>query len=320
MKIGLRKVTVVKTDLIQSAVKIIIWIAVHVNPTSYTVVAAVRKITAAAAVGSQRIVMTIYVEVHVSRTAHHTSYEVPLIIVYSYGADFRPTERSSSNSAVAVINVYNAIGIGLEYDAGIVVRHVETVINELSKLKNTKEDYLKIRKQKFTNDYKRAAKFIYLNHTSFNGIYRVNSDGEYNVPYGYRNNLKFDYENLRLVSNLLKKSRIKHGDFSETLRNVKAGDLVFVDPPYTVTHNHNGFVKYNQKIFSIEDQYRLANTVNTIKEIGAYYILTNAAHHKVREIFNNNDSVIEVKRASLIGGKNAARGQYEELIITNVRA
>jgi len=102
------------------------------------------------------------------------------------------------------------------------------------------------------------------------------------------------------------------------ISNVKKDDLVFLDPPYTVTHNNNnGFIQYNKKIFSIDEQYRLAKTIKEIKELGAYYILTNAAHPTIKEIFNNGDKIIEVERSSLIGGKNAKRGKYGELIITN---
>lgn len=194
---------------------------------------------------------------------------------------------------------------------------VEEVIENLKIFNNNKEDYYKIRKQKFQSSAKRSARFIYLNQTSFNGIYRVNLSGEYNVPYGYRENYSFDYFNLRQVSQSLQNTTISSHDFYDTINNVEKNDLVFLDPPYTVTHNNNGFVQYNQKIFSIESQYKLAQMINEIKEKGAYYILTNAAHPKVKEIFKNGDNMFEISRASLIGGKNAKRGKYEELIITN---
>lgn len=195
--------------------------------------------------------------------------------------------------------------------------NVEDVITELKKFKNSKEDYYKIRKGNYRSLEKRSARFIYLNQTSFNGIYRVNLKGEYNVPYGNRTKFKFDYDNLRSVSNELQNTHINNSDFSKVTENVNQGDLVFIDPPYTVAHNNNGFIQYNQKIFSLEDQYKLANTIEEIKEIGAYYILTNAAHDKIRAIFNNGDVIKEVSRSSIIGGKHAKRGQYSELIITN---
>lgn len=196
---------------------------------------------------------------------------------------------------------------------------VELVIKYLQEFKNTEEDYYKVRKQNFRSSAKKAAQFIYLNQTSFNGIYRVNLKGEYNVPYGNRKTYNIDYDNLRYVHTLLQNTQIECADYYQTLKNVKKGDLVFLDPPYTVTHNDNGFIKYNKKLFCLEEQYRLAEMIQEIKQLGAYYILTNANHPTVREIFNLGDNIIEVERASLIGGKGANRGKYSEIIITNTR-
>ncbi len=194
---------------------------------------------------------------------------------------------------------------------------VEAVIKELKQFKNTKEEYYKIRSSNYRKDFKKAARFIYLNQTSFNGIYRVNLKGEYNVPYGYRDNYEFDFDNIVAVSKVLQNTRINYSDFDTVTKNVKQNDLVFLDPPYTVTHNNNGFIQYNQKIFSLEDQYRLSRTIQEIKELGAYYILTNAAHETIKDIFNSNDRLFEVKRSSMVGGKYAKRGKYAEIIITN---
>ncbi len=193
----------------------------------------------------------------------------------------------------------------------------ELVIRYLKEFKNTKDEYYKLRKTNFRSSARNAAKFIYLNRTSFNGIYRVNLQGEYNVPYGYRKNIEYNYENIRKVSEQLKQTKLNACDYYETLDNINEGDLVFLDPPYTVTHNNNGFIKYNSKIFSIEEQYRLCQYIQELKDIGAYYILTNAAHPKIVEIFNLDDNVYEIDRQSVIGGKNAVRGLYTELIITN---
>lgn len=195
---------------------------------------------------------------------------------------------------------------------------VEKVISELKGFSNSKEDYYKIRDSKFRNNFKNAAKFIYLNQTSFNGIYRVNLKGLYNVPYGFRKKNFFEPENLRLVSLKLQHSIIQNSDFNIVKSNLKKGDLVFLDPPYTVTHNNNGFIKYNQKLFSLEDQYRLSSLLDYIERKKAFYILTNAAHSKVEEIFEKGHKKIILKRASLIGGINAKRGYYSEVIFSNL--
>ena len=178
--------------------------------------------------------------------------------------------------------------------------------------------YIALRSEHPQDEITRAARFIYLNQTSFNGIYRVNLKGEYNVPYGFREKEFLNEKTLLDVSNALQNAILRYGDFDLVRQNIKPNDLVFLDPPYTVSHNNNGFIKYNQKIFSLEDQIRLNSLIQYIKKIGAYYILTNAAHETIKEIFNNGDWCIELNRASLIGGINAKRGQTKEYIFTNL--
>jgi len=200
----------------------------------------------------------------------------------------------------------------------VVRDNVEKLISELETYKNTKRFYYAIRDEKFRSRIKKAARFIYLNQTSFNGIYRVNLNGVYNVPFGFRTKKFLDPDNLRLVSKALEGVTLADCDFAKCLKNIKKGDLVFLDPPYTVSHNNNGFIKYNQKLFSLDDQYRLAKYIISIKKKGAYYILTNAANSKISEIFGEVDDYTELSRVSLIGGANAKRGQISEFIFTNI--
>ena len=117
----------------------------------------------------------------------------------------------------------------------------------------------------------------------------------------------------------MQNARISTGDFEINKYRIKENDLVFLDPPYTVSHNNNGFIAYNQKLFSLDDQYRLKKFIEYIKSQGAYYILTNAAHETIREIFlTQGDRIIELQRNSLIGGKNATRAAITEYIFTNI--
>lgn len=161
------------------------------------------------------------------------------------------------------------------------------IIKVLCTYSNDKDSYYKIRSEHPQDEITRAARFIYLNQTSFNGIYRVNLKGEYNVPYGFREKEFLNEKTLLDVSNALQNAILRYGDFDLVRQNIKPNDLVFLDPPYTVSHNNNGFIKYNQKIFSLEDQIRLNSLIQYIKKIGAYYILTNAAHETIKEIFIN---------------------------------
>lgn len=202
------------------------------------------------------------------------------------------------------------------YDA--IKKDPEGIIQTLKKYKNTKRFYYKIRETQFSDKIELAAKFIFLNQTSFNGIYRVNLKGQYNVPYGNRTKEFLESDKLRLVSEKLKNATLRIGDFADSIHEIKENDLIFLDPPYTVSHNNNGFIKYNQKLFSLDDQYRLSGFIDKIKNKGAYYILTNAAHETIKEIFDKGDKLIEGKRASLVGGINAKRGETKEYIFTNI--
>ncbi|WP_299681991.1 Dam family site-specific DNA-(adenine-N6)-methyltransferase [uncultured Dokdonia sp.] len=198
--------------------------------------------------------------------------------------------------------------------------NVEELIKILESYKNDKDFYYKLRNSSPRKAATKAARFIYLNKTSFNGIFRVNLKGEYNVPYGYKKNYNVDPENMRNVSKILKNAKIINQDFEKSLDSIKPKDLIFLDPPYTVTHNDNGFIKYNAKLFNEESQLRLAKYIDKIEEIGAYYILTNAAHKWVHKVFKrDSNKIYTLNRISIIGGINAVRGNYEEYLISNIK-
>lgn len=196
--------------------------------------------------------------------------------------------------------------------------NVNAVIKALKKYKNTEEVYYQVRNQKLTSLVNKAAQFIYLNKTSFNGIYRVNRNGLYNVPYGYRTNIDLvDIDVLQKASNKLQKTHLLAQDFEQAFQKVKKGDFVFIDPPYTVAHENNGFVSYNQKIFSLDDQYRLSNELIKLNKIGAHFLMTNAYHDKIAEIYSKVGVQYYLERKSLIGGKGAKRENVKEFIIKN---
>ena len=193
------------------------------------------------------------------------------------------------------------------------------VISYLKEYSVDEDSYYTIRESAPRGKYQRAARFLYLNTYSFNGIYRVNKYGRYNVPYGHRENISINYERLLEASDKLKNVEIKCQDFDASRDTIKQGDLVFLDPPYTVSKDANSmFIKYNSKLFSLDDQYRLASLVDHIIEQGAFFILTNAAHEKILEIFDGKGRLITQERNSLIGGKKAFRGKVQEYIFTNI--
>ena len=204
-------------------------------------------------------------------------------------------------------------------DTYIAIRdNVEEVIKFFATYENTSDFYYRLREKEPNDPFERAARFIYLNHTSYNGLYRVNRKGKYNVPFGNRKSDTIDIEEIRKASQALAGVNLISGDFENRGDVIQEGTLVFLDPPYTVSHNDNGFIQYNQSIFSIEDQERLAQYIQFIMERGAYFILTNAAHNAIREIFADCGHSMLVERQSLIGGKKAKRGLTSELVFTNI--
>lgn len=200
--------------------------------------------------------------------------------------------------------------------------NIEKIIDILSQYSNTSECYYAVREIIPKGNVARAARFLYLNQTSYNGIHRVNKSGKYNVPYGRRKGVLTNYCNipkLRNISACLNKNiTFSAGDFFENVvKYVKPKDLVFLDPPYTVAHENNGFIQYNQHIFSWEDQERLAKLLDYINNIEAYFIMTNAAHHSIADLFAPYGKQYKVQRSCNIGGTGAARTKVHEYIYTN---
>lgn len=199
--------------------------------------------------------------------------------------------------------------------------HPEELAEAICRPANDSESYYEMRESSPDGAVQRAARFIYLNHTSFNGIYRVNLAGKYNVPFGDRSSRKIPTaEHLLKISERLQGATLHHRDFAKCISNVERGDLVFLDPPYTVAHNFNGFVKYNQRLFSFDDQRRLSGLVDAVKEKGGYYVLTNARHESIAKLFDKGDTVIETSRKNVIGGVGAERGSATEYLFTNLGA
>jgi len=180
---------------------------------------------------------------------------------------------------------------------------------------HSKEYYYKIRASSFTTEGEKAAQFIYLNRTCWNGLYRVNLNGQFNVPIGTKNNVVLSTDNFEKIASLLAKAILIDGDFKKAIDQATSGDFVFVDPPYTIKHNHNGFVKYNECLFSWDDQIRLRDSVKAATNRGAQVLVTNAYHDCIKELYCGMGEFISLSRASVISGNAYARGIYNEMII-----
>ncbi len=207
-------------------------------------------------------------------------------------------------------------------NAYTVVRdRVEELIEDLKSHRNERDYYYRIRSvnPEELDPVKRASRFIYLNRTCYNGLYRVNRRGEFNVPFGsYKNPRICDEDNLRAVSEYLRSNDVKilGGDYREVLRSAEEGDFVYLDPPYAPVSRTAGFTDYVAGGFGEEDQIMLREEVRRLTSRGVRVLLSNSDTEFVRELYRG--FVVEsVSALRAINCRGDSRSDHRELIIRN---
>lgn len=203
---------------------------------------------------------------------------------------------------------------------------IKKLINKLDyyELNHTEELYYEVRaldrSEAFKDllDYELAARLIYLNKTGFNGLYRVNSKGQFNVPSGKRTNVKlYDYDNLISVHNYFNEINIKvtNQDFSEVVKSSTQGDFVYFDPPYDKIKDDT-FTSYHKNDFNRDDQVRLFECFKELTDKGVHVMLSNHNTEFINELYK--DYYIHVVYANrMVNSNGNRRGKVEEVIITN---
>ena len=189
----------------------------------------------------------------------------------------------------------------------------EMVIKKLKQWENEEETYYEIREQEFIDHYEKAAKFIYLNKTCWNGLYRVNKNGKFNVPFSNNRRKVFEADQIIKASKSLQNSQLLSGDFELILDCAKKNDLIYLDPPYTVSHSKNGFRQYNEKLFSWEDQKRLSKCANELVKKGCYVLISNAWHEPIIKLYKDF-IMLEVSRHCIIAANAKKRNLVSELL------
>ena len=225
----------------------------------------------------------------------------------------------------AVINDYNIELINV-YECIKDENKFSKMCNELNRheTNHSEEYYYEIRnldkdKKKFNrlSDYKRAARTIYLNKACFNGLYRVNSKNEFNVPFNKKTKVNtYDGQNLGIIHSFLNFNDIKilNCDFEESVKEAKKGDFIYFDPPYD--SDTSTFTSYTEDGFGKEEQVRLAEVFKELSNRGCYVMASNHNTKLVNELYSEfNIYVIQAKRNINANGKK--RGKVEEVIITN---
>jgi DNA adenine methylase len=161
-----------------------------------------------------------------------------------------------------------------------------------------------------------AAWFIYLNKTGFNGLYRVNRDNRFNVPFGrYANPNICDEPILRACSVALASADLRVDDFESVVEKAKRGDFVYFDPPYVPLSTTSSFTSYTSGGFGESEQTRLRDTARRLKKRGVRVLLSNSSAPFVRELYTDGFDIIEVSATRVVNSKATARGAIVELII-----
>ncbi|MBF0819047.1 DNA adenine methylase [Streptococcus acidominimus] len=165
----------------------------------------------------------------------------------------------------------------------------------------------------------RAARIMYMLRVNFNGLYRVNSKNQFNVPYGRYKNPKIVDDTLILaISDYLNKNKIQilNSDFEEAVKFVKSGDFVYFDPPYIPLSETSAFTSYTHEGFSYEDQIRLRDTFKALSEKRAFVMLSNSSSPLVEELYKDF-YIHKVEAIRTNGAKSSSRGKISEIIVTN---
>ncbi len=201
----------------------------------------------------------------------------------------------------------------------VIKENVEDLIISLKKHLYDEEYFYKLRKKdiSLSNNVEKASRFIYLNKTCYNGLYRVNKKGQFNVPFGkYKSPLICDEENLRAVNCKLKKTKILCTDFEKSVLTAKKNDFVYFDPPYMPLSSTSYFVGYNKNGFIYNEQIRLRDVFKKLSEKGVYCMLSNSYTKEVKELYSEFN-IDTVKAGRAINSKANGRGKIKEVIITN---
>lgn len=230
--------------------------------------------------------------------------------------DLEPDKAVINDYNSELINVYKTIKDDVEKLIEYLRVHEEN---------NSKEYYYTVRAWDREEGYsersnvEKASRIIFMNKTGFNGMYRVNSKNQYNVPYGkYKNPAIVNEDVLRSVSAFLNDIdvTILNGDFVEAVSNAKTGDFVYLDPPYVPLNETSAFTSYTNNGFNKEDQIRLRELCDDLDSRGVKFLLSNSNVPFIQEQYENY--TIEIVGATrAINSKASGRGKVEEVLIRN---
>lgn len=215
-----------------------------------------------------------------------------------------------SDVNVELVNCYQVVRDQVQDLIGLLTVHRQ---------KHSPEYYYHIRncEPQELDKIQRAARFIYLNKTCYNGLYRVNRTGKFNVPLGrYRNPGIFDPDHLQQVSLALQQVVIEVADFTQVLSWAQPGDLIYFDPPYVPASATANFTSYTRQSFDMGAQKKLADVYHQLNQRGCYAMLSNSWCEAVLDLYQDF-RCLEIKATRMINSQAAKRGRVSEILVLN---
>lgn len=270
-------------------------------------------------VGGKRQILP-EIKKHMPKITKNTVYYEPFVGGGAVLFEMQPDKAVINDVNHDLIDVYK-----------VIKDNVEDLIEELKKDKysNTAEAFYEIREldrkhQEFNKltGVERAARILYLNKTCYNGLYRVNSIGEFNSPFGrYKNPNIINDVGLRAVSKYFNDADITFlsGDFESTVKGIKKGSVVYFDPPYAPISKTSNFTGYNESGFGEQEQERLKKVCDRLTEKGVHILLSNSECELIRELYSDKEKykIVSVKAKRAINSVANARGEVSEVLIKN---
>ena len=243
-------------------------------------------------------------------TSTHTYYE-PFVGGGAVFFDILPENAELSDVNEELVITYN-----------IIKSNIDELITSLKKHIYDKEYYLAVRARSVEDlpNVEIASRFIFLNRTGFNGLYRVNKKGQFNVPFGrYNNPVICDEENLRRVSKELQNVTIKHQDYRAVLETAKKGDFIYCDPPYHPINRTSSFTAYTSEDFLEKEQAELRDCFVELHKRGCFVMLSNSDTPYINELYAGIKGVTvhKITAGRAINSKGSGRGKITEVLVTN---
>lgn len=192
---------------------------------------------------------------------------------------------------------------------------------------NIRDEYNNYELEENEQNVQRAAQFIYLNRTCFNGLYRVNKNGKFNVPVGsYKNPTICDEQNLRQLSQLIQNVQFQYGDYSRSMEYVTENTFIYFDPPYRPLNVTSGFTSYTKEDFNDDNQRELATFYGELNEKNAKLMLSNSDPKNINKedtFFDNiyqGFNINQIQASRMINANSNGRGKISEILVTNYDA